>query len=74
MTTMVSERLAEVEELTKCSLLEVNTFLHEVHGDFEGFLEKHKREHASLNIKVLKSTEDIASVLSEVRAARDHTA
>lgn len=49
MTTMVNERISKMEELTKSSLLEVNTFLHEVHSDFESFLEKHKKEHSSLN-------------------------
>ena len=42
MTTMVNERISQVEELTRISLREVNTFLHEVHSQFESFLDKHK--------------------------------
>ena len=73
MTTMVNERIDQVEALTKSSLLEVNTFLHEVHHDFEAFLEKHKKEHASLNMRVLKTTEDTASAIKEIKANKDYT-
>ena len=38
---MVNERITKVEELTKSSLVEVNTFLHTVSADFESFMEKH---------------------------------
>ena len=70
---MVNERINKVEELTKTSLLEVNTFLHTVHSDFESFLEKHKKEHANLNIRVLKTTEDLKNVIMEIKETRYYT-
>ena len=73
MTTMVNERISKMEELTKSSLLEVNTFLHEVHADFEAFLEKHRKEHTSLNSRVLKTTEDLKSVITEMKTAKNYT-
>ena len=45
--------------MTKLSLDEVNTFLHTVHADFETFLNKHKKEHTNLNMRVLKMGEDM---------------
>jgi hypothetical protein len=59
---MINERVTTIENLTKSSLEEVNTFLHTVHQDFEHFLTKHKREHTDINMKVLKNMEDLASI------------
>jgi hypothetical protein len=60
LANMINDKVSRIEELTKSSLEEVNTFLHTVHHDFENFLTKHKREHAELNIKVQKSTDEAA--------------
>ena len=57
---MINDRVTAIENLTKSSLEEVNTFLHTVHQDFEHFLTKHKREHADLNIKVMKAHEELS--------------
>ena len=58
LASMINEKVGQIEQLTKSSLEEVNTFLHTVHHDFENFLGKHKREHAELNIKVQKSLDE----------------
>ena len=58
LANMINDRVTSIENLTKSSLEEVNTFLHTVHQDFEHFLTKHKREHADLNLKVGKALED----------------
>ena len=52
LANMINDRVTAIENLTKSSLEEVNTFLHTVHQDFEHFLTKHKREHTDLNVKV----------------------
>ena len=70
---MVNERINKVEELTKSSLLEVNTFLHTVSADFESFMEKHGKEHSNLNIRVLKTSEDLQNVIKEIKENRYHT-
>jgi hypothetical protein len=62
LANMINERVTTIENLTKSSLEEVNTFLHTVHQDFEHFLTKHKREHTDINMKVLKNMEDLASI------------
>jgi hypothetical protein len=36
---------------------EINQFLHNVHSDLENFLRKHKKEHDTLNLKLLKLSE-----------------
>ena len=60
---MINERITAIEKLTKSNLEEVNTFLHTVHSDFESFLTKHKKEHTSLNMRILKVTEDLSSII-----------
>lgn len=55
LANMINDRVTSIENLTKSSLEEVNTFLHTVHQDFEHFLTKHKREHTDLNMKVMKT-------------------
>jgi len=59
---MINERVTTIENLTKSSLEEVNTFLHTVHSDFEHFLTKHKREHTEINMKLLRNMEDTQSI------------
>ena len=59
LAAMINERISQIESLTKTSLEEVNTFLHTVHQDFESFINKHKKEHTSLNMRLLKVTEDM---------------
>lgn len=56
---MINDRVDMIEKVTKSSLEEVNTFLHTVHQDFESFLNKHKKEHTNLNMRVLKVSEDM---------------
>ena len=56
---MINERVTTIENLTKSSLEEVNTFLYTVHSDFEHFLTKHKREHTDINLKVLRNMEEL---------------
>lgn len=63
LASMINEKVGQIEQLTKSSLEEVNTFLHTVHHDFESFLQKHKREHAELNIKVNKTADDVGRLL-----------
>ena len=53
LANMINERVSQIENLTKSSLQEVNTFLHTVHSDFEHFLSKHKKEHTEVNMKLL---------------------
>lgn len=57
---MINDRIEKIEKVTKSNLNEVNTFLHAVHSDFEIFLTKHKKEHTSLNMRILKVTEDLS--------------
>ena len=59
LANMINDRVTSIENLTKSSLEEVNTFLHTVHQDFEHFLLKHKREHNDLNSKVMKAQEEL---------------
>lgn len=66
LTAMINDRITQIEALTKTSLEEVNTFLHTVHQDFESFLNKHKKEHTNLNMRVLKVTEDMGSVVTQI--------
>ncbi len=63
---MINDRVTSIENLTKSSLEEVNTFLHTVHQDFEHFLTKHKREHTDLNVKVGKALEDAMQLFQTV--------
>ena len=70
LATMINDRISQIEALTRTSLEEVNTFLHTVHQDFESFLNKHKKEHTSLNMRVLKVTEDMSQVVSQVQTMR----
>ena len=65
MTKMINDRVDVIEQKTKSSLEEINTFLHQVHQDFEGFLNKHKKEHTNLNMRVLKVSEDMASLVTQ---------
>jgi hypothetical protein len=67
---MINDRISQIEALTKTSLEEVNTFLHTVHQDFESFLNKHKKEHTSLNMRLLKVTEDMSQVVAQVNTVR----
>lgn len=59
---MINERVTSIENLTKSSLEEVNTFLHTVHQDFEHFLTKHKREHTDVNMKILRNMEELQQI------------
>jgi hypothetical protein len=67
---MINDRISQIEALTKTSQEEVNTFLHTVHQDFESFLNKHKKEHTSLNMRLLKVTEDMSQVVAQVNTVR----
>ena len=66
LANMINDRVTSIENLTKSSLEEVNTFLHTVHQDFEHFLTKHKREHTDLNSKVGKALDDASQMLLAV--------
>ena len=63
LATMINQRITHVEALTKTQLQEVNTFLHTVHQDFDQFINKHKKEHTSLNMRVLKMAEDAQKIV-----------
>jgi len=67
---MINDRISQIEALTKTSLEEVNTFLHTVHQDFESFLNKHKKEHTGLNMRMLKVSEDMSQVIGQVSSVR----
>lgn len=45
--------------MTKANLTEANSFLHVIQDDFEKFLEKHKKEHSNINLRMMKVTEDV---------------
>lgn len=70
LANMINDRISQIEALTKTSLEEVNTFLHTVHQDFESFLNKHKKEHTSLNMRVLKVTEDMNQVVTQTQQVK----
>lgn len=67
---MHNERMDKIENLTKTSLNEVNTFLHTIHSDFEQFLNKHKKEHTNLNMRVLKATDDMSSLVTQFTSTK----
>jgi hypothetical protein len=67
LASMVNERTERVEKLAKSNLTEVTTFLHTVHSDFESFLSKHKKEHNSMNMRLLKVTEDMSTVMLQFK-------
>ena len=74
---MINDRVTSIENLTKSSLEEVNTFLHTVHQDFEHFLTKHKREHTDINMKLMKTQDELSqftSSLSETKRYVDQYA
>ena len=70
LTTMVNDRVTQIENVTKSSLEGVNTFLHTVHQDFESFLNKHKKEHTNLNMRVLKVGEDMSQLVSQLASTK----
>ena len=70
LTAMINERVDMIEKVTKSSLEEVNTFLHTVHQDFESFLNKHKKEHTNLNMRVLKVSEDMSQLVAQVGSTK----
>jgi len=72
LANMINDRVTSIENLTKSSLEEVNTFLHTVHQDFEHFLTKHKREHTDLNMKVMKCQEDMQSFTSQLDTTKKY--
>ena len=59
-------KLDLIEQRTKSNVQEINTFLHQMHFDFEQFVSKHKREHTALNERVLKVAEASETVVGTV--------
>jgi hypothetical protein len=70
LATMINDRIEKIENMTKSNLNEVNTFLHTVHADFEGFLNKHKKEHTGVNMRLLKVTEDLNSSVAQFNSIK----
>lgn len=70
LAVMINERIEKIEKMTKSNLNEVNTFLHTVHADFQNFLEKHKKEHTGINMRLLKVTEDLSSSVSQFKSTK----
>jgi hypothetical protein len=70
LATMINDRIEKIENMTKSNLNEVNTFLHTVHADFEGFLIKHKKEHTGVNMRLLKVTEDLNSSVAQFNSIK----
>lgn len=70
LAVMINERIEKIEKMTKSNLNEVNTFLHTVHADFQNFLEKHKKEHTSINMRLLKVTEDLNASVSQFKSTK----
>lgn len=71
---IMNDRVNKIEEVTKSSLDEVNTFLHTVHADFEQFLIKHKKEHVEVNMKILQNTEllhQVSSLVSKIKLSAE---
>ena len=62
LANMINERVTSIENLTKSSLEEVNTFLHTVHKYFEHYLTKNKREHTDVNMKMLRNMEELQQI------------
>ena len=44
--------------------------MHTVHQDFESFLNKHKKEHTNLNMRVLKVGEDMSQLVSQLASTK----
>ena len=65
--SMINEQVAAVEDLTMSNFKEVSTFLHEVHSDLESYIDRHKKEHANLNMKVQKPNEDLTNVIGDLK-------
>ena len=65
--SMLNERVTAVEDLTTTNFKEVSTFLHEIHADLESYIDKHKKEHANLDVKVQKSNEDLTNVIVDLK-------
>lgn len=55
----IEERIAHVENASRSQVRQVNEFLNTVHQDFEGFVEKHKKEHVSLNARNVATGEEL---------------
>ena len=72
LANMINDRVTSIENLTKSSLEEVNTFLHTVHQDFEHFLTKHKREHTDLNMKVMKCQDEMQQFTSSLDTTKKY--
>ena len=71
--SMLNERVAAVEDVTTTHFKEVSTFLHEIHADLESYIDKHKKEHANLNVKVQKSNEDLTNVIGDLKEQQRFT-
>jgi hypothetical protein len=65
LAAIVNERIDKIEKYNKSNLVEVTTFLNTVHADFENFLNKHKKEHSTLNMRILKVSEDMNGLLEQ---------
>ena len=48
-TNMITQKMKQIYDSTASQVNEVNVFLHQVHNDFESFMDKHKMEHIGLN-------------------------
>ena len=55
----IEERIAYVENASKSQVRQVNQFLNTVHQDFEDFVEKHKKEHVSINARSMSAAEEL---------------
>lgn len=70
MTKLFGDKIGRVEDVTKHSLEEVNSFLHTIHADFESYLSKHKKEHVNMHMKQLKLAEDVGKVVETTSSCK----
>ena len=70
LATIVNDRVNKVEHQNTQNLKEINAFLNTVHADLEDFLVRHKKEHNTLNMRLLTMTQDATATLEQVRQAK----
>ena len=70
LTKMMTERINRTEALFKSRFIEINEFLHTVHQEFEQFVASHKKEHIGVNLRLLKSQDDLAQLTSHLSQTR----
>ena len=63
---MISKKMKQIQDATTSQVNEINVFLHQVHNDFEAFMNKHQMDHTSLNERLLKMNQDTSNLSNNV--------